>query len=105
MITIPHTNSNLYSVPKFIVFKSQKDLLTRTEVVALEQFCLQTDDSNDIAINKIPQQTFFFVISKSDQLIQDQTQLLYSVNVVSECLLLNTNRAIFLAISWRYLAF
>jgi hypothetical protein len=59
MITIPHTNSNLYSVPKFIVFKSQKDLFTRTEVVALEQFYLQTDDGNDIAINKTPPQTFF----------------------------------------------
>ena len=28
MIAIPHTNSNLYSVPKFIVFKIQKDLST-----------------------------------------------------------------------------
>ena len=91
-------------MPKFIVFKSQKDLLTGTEVVALEQFCLQTDDGNHIAINKTPLQTFFFDI-KIDQLIQDQTQLLYSVNVVSECLLLNTNRTIFLVISWRYLAF
>jgi hypothetical protein len=49
-ITIPHTKSNLYSVPKFIVFKSQKGLLTRTEVVAREQLCLQTDDGNDIVM-------------------------------------------------------
>jgi hypothetical protein len=48
MITIPHANSNLYSVPNFIVFKIQKDLSTRTEGVAREQFCLQTDDGNDI---------------------------------------------------------
>jgi hypothetical protein len=50
MITIPHTNSNLYSVAKFIVFKIPKDLLTRTEVVAQEQFCLQTDDGNNSAM-------------------------------------------------------
>ena len=50
MITIPHTNSNLYSVAKFIVFKNSKDLLTRTEVVALEQVCLQMDDCNDSAM-------------------------------------------------------
>ena len=45
MITIPNTNSNNYLVAKFIVFKSQKVLLTRTEVKAREQFCLQMDDS------------------------------------------------------------
>jgi len=45
MITIPNTNSNNYSVAKFIVFKSQKVMLTRTEVRAREQFCLQTEDS------------------------------------------------------------
>ena len=50
MIAIPHTNSNLYSVPKFIVFKIQKDLSTRSEVVAREQFCLQTDDGKDSAM-------------------------------------------------------
>jgi hypothetical protein len=49
-ITIPHTKSNLYSVPKFIVIKSQKGLLTRNEVVAREQLCLQTDDDNDIVM-------------------------------------------------------
>jgi hypothetical protein len=45
MITIPNTNNNNYSVAKFIVFKSQKVLLTRTEVKAREQCCLQTEDS------------------------------------------------------------
>jgi hypothetical protein len=50
MITIPHTNSNLYSVAKFIVFKTSKDLLTRTEVIAQKQFCLPTDDGNDSAM-------------------------------------------------------
>ena len=40
MITIPHTNSNNYSGAKFIVFKSQKDLLTRTAIKAREQLCL-----------------------------------------------------------------
>ena len=50
MITIPHPNSNLYSVQKFIVFKIQKDLSTRSEVVAREQFCLQTDDGKDSAM-------------------------------------------------------
>jgi hypothetical protein len=43
----------------------------------------------------------FFVIWKSDQIIQDQTQLFYFVNIVSVCLLFNAKRAIFVAISWR----
>ena len=43
MITIPHTNNNLYSVAKFIVFKISKDLLTRTEVIALIRTILSTD--------------------------------------------------------------
>ena len=50
MITIPHTNSNLYWVAKFIVIKIPKGLLTRSEIVALEQFCLQTDNGNNSAI-------------------------------------------------------
>ena len=50
MITIPHTKRYLLSVPRFILSKSQNDLLTRTEVVARKQFCLQTDDGNDIAM-------------------------------------------------------
>jgi len=50
MITIPYANSNLYSVPSFIVFKIPKDLSTRTEVVPWEQFCLQMDDGNDSAM-------------------------------------------------------
>lgn len=51
MVTTSHTNSYLYSVAKFIVFKIPKDLLTRTEYVSLEQFCLQTEDGNDSAIH------------------------------------------------------
>jgi hypothetical protein len=43
MITIPPTNSNLYSVAKFIGIKISKDLLTRTEVIALTRTILSTD--------------------------------------------------------------
>jgi hypothetical protein len=38
-----HTNSNLYSVAKFIVFKISKDLLTRTEVITLTRTIMSTD--------------------------------------------------------------
>jgi len=104
MIAIPHTNSNLYSVPKFIVFKSQKDLLTRTEVVAREQLCLlyRRTTAKISPCNKIPPQIVFCHIKIWSNHTRSNTVVLFC-----ECskwvlrYLLNAKRAIFLAISWR----
>jgi len=98
-ITIPHTKSNLYSVPKFIVINSQKGLLTRNEVVAREQLCLQTDDGNDIVMQQKYHRKLFFSYKNLIKLYKIKHSCFFCE--CSECLLIHVKKAIFVAISWR----
>ena len=98
-ITIPHTKSNLHSVPKFIVIKGQKGLLTRNEVVAREQLCLQADDGNDIVMQQKYHRKLFLSYKNLIKLYKIKHSCFFYE--CSECLLIDAKKAIFVAISWR----
>ena len=97
-ITIPHAKSNLYSVPKFIVIKGQKGLLTRNEVVAREQLCLQTTTATISSCNKNTTANYFCHKNLIKLYKIKHSCFFYEC---SECLLIDAKKAIFVAISWR----
>jgi len=67
----PQINLNLYSVPRTIVLKIQKDSLTRTSVIAQKSLCRQIDDNDR---PKITAKCFLSYKMIQEQYLQMQRQ-------------------------------